>query len=759
MRIKPLFFVAAGVLAVLLASCSGDSSGGGVSAVAVTKVEIKDKTVTSLTVGETLSLFAEVSPANATVKDIKWSSGDENIAIVSSSGLVKALRVSDSVIIYARSVADNSVYDYITLKINAKEGLSEVAISGPKTLAADGTAELTAAASGSDFDASNITYEWEITSGSEYAKLSSATGSSVTLTGNNTLATDGNVTVKVTASCTEEGKSSTVESSFTLTVAGTSTTVKDEILSVNISKSTESVDPGSTVTLTALLEYTGNPQIEYKWEIITGDEYGELSSTTGDSVVFKAKNSDLTASKTVKVKVTVGEFTKESSITVNKLEFYGIEITRNPSKTSYKVGEEIELAGLEVTAAYSDGTEKDVTENCIMSGFDSSSAGAKTITVSYTDSGITKNALFEVSVEMTVVDEITSVSIKKIDAVGAEASVTIYAVPSYKGNPSISYKWEITSGENYAKIEDSETSAVKLTGTNSTVKDGSVLLKVTASDGTKSVDDTLEITVSGIPHVTKIEVSTKPKVDYYTCEDIDLTGLEVTATYSDGTTKVVTENCTTAASEVDTSAAGTKAVTVSYTENGVTEKASFDVTFTMKSYTEEKDYSTIFKSITSASVEDEKIATANAKGLVIELISKAAGKTTVSLAGTTADGTLEGYVPVTVVADGTITFGNFHETLSTVLVTKITISADVSSVVIGKTLELTAIVKPSNATDKSLTWSSSDTKVATVDSDGVVTGVKAGSATITATAADGSGIKGTIDIAVTDGGNVIGTVY
>ena len=56
----------------------------------------------------------------------------------------------------------------------------------------------------------------------------------------------------------------------------------------------------------------------------------------------------------------------------------------------------------------------------------------------------------------------------------------------------------------------------------------------------------------------------------------------------------------------------------------------------------------------------------------------------------------------------------------------------------GASLQLTATVNPSNATDRTVTWSSSDAAVATVDKTGKVTGVKAGTATITATAGDKS---------------------
>lgn len=59
----------------------------------------------------------------------------------------------------------------------------------------------------------------------------------------------------------------------------------------------------------------------------------------------------------------------------------------------------------------------------------------------------------------------------------------------------------------------------------------------------------------------------------------------------------------------------------------------------------------------------------------------------------------------------------------------------------GKTKALTVAVNPSSATNKKVTWSSSNKKVATVSQKGVVKGVKAGSAVIKAKAKDGSGVS------------------
>lgn len=74
---------------------------------------------------------------------------------------------------------------------------------------------------------------------------------------------------------------------------------------------------------------------------------------------------------------------------------------------------------------------------------------------------------------------------------------------------------------------------------------------------------------------------------------------------------------------------------------------------------------------------------------------------------------------------------------STVAVTGVTLSQTSASLNVSETVTLTATVAPDDATDKSVTWSSSNTAVATV-ADGVVTAVAAGTATITVTTTDGS---------------------
>ncbi|WNJ19053.1 Ig-like domain-containing protein [Pontibacter sp. G13] len=82
-------------------------------------------------------------------------------------------------------------------------------------------------------------------------------------------------------------------------------------------------------------------------------------------------------------------------------------------------------------------------------------------------------------------------------------------------------------------------------------------------------------------------------------------------------------------------------------------------------------------------------------------------------------------------------------------VTGVTMSPLTASLNPTQTQQLSATVAPSNATNQAVTWSSNNTGVATVDAQGLVTAVAAGSATITVTTVDG-GYTATAGITVTD---------
>ena len=84
-----------------------------------------------------------------------------------------------------------------------------------------------------------------------------------------------------------------------------------------------------------------------------------------------------------------------------------------------------------------------------------------------------------------------------------------------------------------------------------------------------------------------------------------------------------------------------------------------------------------------------------------------------------------------------------------ITVTGITISGSATrNMTAGQTLQLTANITPSNATNQNITWTSSNTAVATVSANGQVTAISAGTATITARSTDGNRTA-TVTITVT----------
>lgn len=74
---------------------------------------------------------------------------------------------------------------------------------------------------------------------------------------------------------------------------------------------------------------------------------------------------------------------------------------------------------------------------------------------------------------------------------------------------------------------------------------------------------------------------------------------------------------------------------------------------------------------------------------------------------------------------------------SAVAVTGVSVNPAYTFINVGESVRITATVSPSNATNKAVTWRSSNPAVATVNNSGLVSGVAAGQVTITATTSDG----------------------
>lgn len=83
---------------------------------------------------------------------------------------------------------------------------------------------------------------------------------------------------------------------------------------------------------------------------------------------------------------------------------------------------------------------------------------------------------------------------------------------------------------------------------------------------------------------------------------------------------------------------------------------------------------------------------------------------------------------------------------STIDVTGIQINESINSIEVGESKKLTAAITPDNATDKNITWKSSDESIATISSSGEVVAKKSGSINITASTSNGKTSTIKIDI-------------
>lgn len=103
--------------------------------------------------------------------------------------------------------------------------------------------------------------------------------------------------------------------------------------------------------------------------------------------------------------------------------------------------------------------------------------------------------------------------------------------------------------------------------------------------------------------------------------------------------------------------------------------------------------------------------------------------------------------------------GNYETLVAetdTTPVSGVTLDQTKTKVEIGRSIKLTPTITPDNATEKAVTWSSSDNNIATVDENGLVTAISEGKATVTVTTKDGNKTA-TCEVTVTkkeDSGNL-----
>ena len=271
------------------------------------------------------------------------------------------------------------------------------------------------------------------------------------------------------------------------------------------------------------------------------------TETIANGITCTGFSSDAVGSKTVTA--SYGGKSTTFNVDIEAVKLVSIAVKTNPTKMSYYQGDALDSTGLTLNATYNNGNTETVTTGFTCSALDSSSAGQKTITVTY--QGLTTT--FSVTV---IAVNLVSVSVKTMP------NKTSY----FTGEPFDQTGLTLTATYNNGNTE-TVSLGIECTGFSSATAGQKT---VTASYGGKSTTFTVEVKAIV---TTGITVKTAPnKTEYFVGDSYDGTGLVVKVTYNNGTNKDITTGFTT--SGFSSATAGKNTVTVSY--EGFT--ATFDVT-------------------------------------------------------------------------------------------------------------------------------------------------------------------------------------
>ena len=320
--------------------------------------------------------------------------------------------------------------------------------------------------------------------------------------------------------------------------------------------------------------------------------------------------------------------------------------------------------------------------------------------------------------------------------VGGSETLTATVAPKDASNKKVTWK---SSNEAVATVANG-----KVTG----VKAGEATITVTTDDGGKTA--TCKVTVSNKEvKVTGVKLN-KTATSIFVGDSETLTA---TITPENATNQKVTWKSSDAAvatvdaaGKVTAVKAGEATITVTTDDGGKTATCKVTVSDKEVKVTGVK----LNKTATSLLVGGNETLVAtilpeNATNQKVTWKSSNAAVATVDAAGKVT-AVKAGEATITVTTEDGGKTATCKVTVKPNLVSEITLAA--LAIYVGESKAVTATVKPDDATNKELTWKSSDESIATVDNTGKVTGKKIGTATITATARDGSGVSGSCTVTV-----------
>ena len=733
----------------------------------VTGIDIENKTVT-LSQGMTYGINAEVFPHHASNQQIKWTSNAPKVATVNEDGVVSAVGAGTAIITATTVDGNYSMRCTITVTqtvagVKVAPATANIAVGSSKTLSATvqpdtasskgvtwyssnesvatvnsrgivigvapGTATITALTDEGGFSGTcTVTvYVAQNAIKINSDKVTVAKGSKTVLTATITPANASDQEIiwssdnTAVATVNQAGQINGIKKgSAVITVKTADGKLKDTCLvevvqlatSLTLDYTTLQLDVGKTKTLTATMKPKSASNLKVKWSssdknVATVDSKGRITGVKAGTATIKVVSGDKNVSATCKVTVIQR---------VTSIKF-------KDSAPTVKVGKKKTLAVLTLPETASEtaftwtSSNKKIAKVSKTGKVRGIKPGTVTITVANADNSA------KAKCKLTVLQGVTGMKLDKEALTvsrGKKATLKPVIEPANANDKSVTWT---SSNNDVATVDEKGVITAKAVG----------YAVITAKTNDGNFKDTCRVNVVyGVKKVKLNKTSATMEVD----EKLTLTATVSPSNASIKDVKWSSSNKkvakVTSKGVVKALAKGSAVITVSTVDGGYTATCRIDVVKKATGIKISRSKATVEKGDTyqlSASVQptdatirtvkwsssNKKVATVSKTGLVTAI---AAGKATITVKST--DGSFKKKCVVTV-----------HVTPQS-----ITLNRNTASLNTGKTLKLKATLAPSDAS-KALIWTTSDKRVAVVSSKGVVTALKGGKTTITATADNG----------------------
>lgn len=675
--------------------------------------------------GDTLQLTAKVSPSNASDTSVTWSSNSTGIAQVSTTGLVTGVAAGTAVITAKANDGSNKSATFTVTVTKKVIKVTKISLSASTLLTKVGyTKKITATVTPTNADNREVTWS-----------SSAPTVASVDQSGNITAKSVGNATITVTAKD---------DSGVTATCWVNVTDIK--VTGITLNKTTLNIKTGATEQLTAKVQPTDATNSKVTWSsneptVAEVDQTGMITAKKEGSAVITVTAQDGSG--------------KTATCQVNVTDIKVSGITLSASTLAMQTEDVKQLSVTNITPA--NATNKALkweSKNTWVATVDESgnvtakNPGEATITVTAVDNGGAQATCKVTVTERTVpVIKVTQIQLSQTRASlieGKELQLTATVLPTDATNQSLTWS---SSVEGVATVDP--------TGKVTAIKAGTTVITATAKDDSGiSASCTVQVTVPTVK-VTGITLN-KTTASVVKGKTVALTATVTPDTATDKTIKWTTSNknvATVSTVGVVTAVAAGTAIITATAADGSGVKATCKITVTNPVIKVTK----VTLNKTTASVVKGKTLTLTATVTP----TNATNKNVTWKSSNTKIATVDGNGKVTAVTAGTVTITctakadksksatcKITVTNPAVKVTKLSMNKTSVDLLKGKTVQLKVTVTPSNATNKAVTWTSSNKKIATVTSNGLVKAVGTGTVTITAKAKDGSGKKVTCKINV-----------